>query len=138
MLAALTCLTIHLILRYVNYYRLNILRISGNLQVCELVFEVQSKTIEHIELLRDGQGVEFLSSRVLVEYDIQLEELVTYTVNNVSRASVRFVFRRRLEFHVSNTFVQVQTTLANEGRFWARSYFADFHAHDGRVLHILF
>ena len=49
----------------------------------------------------------FSDSRILVEYIIQKEELQTTSVNNFSRANVKFVFRRRMEYHVTNTFLQV-------------------------------
>ena len=48
----------------------------------------------------------FSGDRNLVEYEIQLEKLVIKSVSNVSTATVMIVFRRRMEFHVTNTFLQ--------------------------------
>ena len=41
-----------------------------------------------------------------MEYEIQMEALEMISVNNISRAEVKIVFRRRMEFHVTNTFLQ--------------------------------
>ncbi len=35
-----------------------------------------------------------------------MEKLYITSVNNISRAMARVVFRRRMEFHVTNTFLQ--------------------------------
>ena len=45
-------------------------------------------------------------SRTLVEYEIQMEHLQISSENNISKAELKFVFRRRMEFHVANTFLQ--------------------------------
>ena len=61
-----------------------------------MVFEVQGKTDNYIRLSkdeRDGAGIEFLSSRDLVEYQIQMEALQFKSVNNISQGIVKFVFR---------------------------------------------
>ena len=70
-------------------------------------FEVQGKTEQWLKLEKDGTGVEFLASRLLVEYEIQKEILQIGSKNNISRAHLKFVFRRRMEYHVTNTFLQV-------------------------------
>ena len=44
---------------------------------------------------------------MLEEYEIQMEDLQIKTVNNISQAIVKFVFRRRIEYHVTKTFLQV-------------------------------
>ena len=65
-------------------------------QLCFMVFEVQGKTDNYIRLSkdeRDGAGIEFLSSRDLVEYQIQMEALQFKSVNNISQGIVKFVFR---------------------------------------------
>ena len=49
----------------------------------------------------------FAASRYLVEYEIQKEALQISSFQNISRAELKFVFRRRMEFHVTNTFLQV-------------------------------
>ena len=49
-----------------------------------------------------------LASRYLVEYEIQKEALQISSFQNISRAELKFVFRRRMEFHVTNTFLQVK------------------------------
>ena len=49
----------------------------------------------------------FLDSRILEEYKILKEELQAASVGNMSRASIKFVFRRRIEYHITKTFLQV-------------------------------
>ena len=44
---------------------------------------------------------------MLEEYKIQMEDLQIKSVNNISQAIVKFVFRRRIEYHVTKTFLQV-------------------------------
>ena len=48
------------------------------------------------------------ASRKLVEYEILAERLQIISLNNVSHAVMKFVFRRRSEYHVANTFLQVR------------------------------
>ena len=97
------------------------------IQMCEMEFQVQGKTDDYVRLEKDFDGVEFLGSRLklhfsykhhnyrrnyllggrqLVEYEIQLEALHIETVNRISRAVVKIVFRRNMQFHVANTFLQ--------------------------------
>lgn len=47
-----------------------------------------------------------IGGRELVEYEIQLEAFETLSVDDVSSAVVKIVFRRRMEYHVTNTFLQ--------------------------------
>ena len=70
-----------------------------------MVFEVQGKTEQYVQLEQDGQGIEFLGGRELVEYEIQMETMEV-TSNNISRAIYKIVFRRKMEYHVTNTFLQ--------------------------------
>ena len=42
-----------------------------------------------------------------MEYEIKKEVLQVASVNNMSRAYVQFVFTRRMEYHLSSTFLQV-------------------------------
>ena len=75
-------------------------------QMCKMVFAVQGQTDNYVKLARDGIGIEFLGGRFLVEYEIQKETLKILSHNNISQAEVRIVFRRRMEYHVTNTFLQ--------------------------------
>ena len=50
--------------------------------------------------------IPLIGGRELVEYSIQLEALDLMSVNQISRAAVKIVFRRKMEFHVTNTFLQ--------------------------------
>ena len=47
-------------------------------------------------------------SRVLEEYEILKEVLYIDTVENKSCAHAKFAFRRRIEYHITNTFTQVK------------------------------
>ena len=44
---------------------------------------------------------------MLEEYEIQLEDLQVKSSNNISHGSVKFVFKRRIEYHITKTFLQV-------------------------------
>ena len=46
-----------------------------------------------------------------MEYEIKKEHLTVSSVNNASRAHLEFVFTRRMEYHVTNTFLQVGNIL---------------------------
>ena len=97
--------------------------------------EITGTTDRWLKLKKDGIGVDFLgipilianisfskikicllillflhilASRLLVEYEIKMEVLQLRVVNNVSRAHLEFVFTRRMEYHVTNTFLQVR------------------------------
>ena len=63
-----------------------------------MIFEVQGKTEKYIKLSKDegSKGIEFLASRKLVEYEIQMEDLVFQSTNNISQGVVKFVFRRKV------------------------------------------
>ena len=74
---------------------------------CEMLFEVLGKTDNYVQLVKDGNGVEFLSSRTLVEYEIQTEALEVTSRHNVSVAKVKIVFRRQMMYHVASTILQV-------------------------------
>ena len=73
-----------------------------------MLFEVLGKTDNYVQLVKDGNGVEFLSSRTLVEYEIQTEALEVTSRHNVSVAKVKIVFRRQMMYHVASTILQVQ------------------------------
>ena len=99
-----------------------------------MVFEVQGKTDNYIKLSKDTDpGIEFLSSRKLVEYEIQMEALEFKSVNNISQGIVKFVFRRNMEFHVTNTFLQT-FLLVCVGYF---SYFFDVDNFSDRIMVVL-
>ena len=99
-----------------------------------MVFEVQGKTDNYIKLSKDTDpGIEFLSSRKLVEYEIQMEALEFKSVNNISQGIVKFVFRRNMEFHVTNTFLQT-FLLVCVGFF---SYFFDVDNFSDRIMVVL-
>ena len=60
-------------------------------------------------LLGPLKSLIFLANKKLVEYEIQMVALFTTSEQNISRAMARVVFRRRMEFHVTNTFLQTFT-----------------------------
>ena len=80
---------------------------------CEMRFEVLGKTDNYVQLVKDGNGVEFMSSRTLVEYEIQTEALEISSNHNVSLAKVKIVFRRQMMYHVASTFLQVLNVQIN-------------------------
>lgn len=46
-------------------------------------------------------------SKMLVEYEIIGENLTVTSENNVSTATFSFLFKRRMEYHLANTFFEV-------------------------------
>ena len=46
-------------------------------------------------------------SRLLEEYELLKEVLEITSISNISHASVKIVFRRRIEYHITKTFLQV-------------------------------
>ena len=91
---------------------------------------VDGKTEDQVKLVKAGNGVEFLGKllksysiqylvlkkfllslpsgdRLLVEYEIAAEDFQIKSIKNVSHAISKFVFKRRVEYHITNTFFQV-------------------------------
>ena len=61
--------------------------------------------------LKDGfthitEYIFFPAGRKLVEYEFQKEIIVIESENDVSVAVLKIVFRRRVEYHLTNTFLQ--------------------------------
>lgn len=104
-------------------------------QMCFMTIEVQGKTDNYIKLTKEkgSKGIEFLASRKLVEYEIQMEALQFKSVKNISQAIVKFVFRRRMEFHVTNTFLQT-LLLTFVGYF---TYYFDVDNFSDRIMVVL-
>ena len=83
----------------------------------------------------------------MVEYAMEKEVMHITSVNNISRAYVKFVFSRRMEYHVTNTFLQVciifpifhivQYHFVNFCVLFPIIYFLDSDISDGGIL-ILF
>ena len=49
----------------------------------------------------------YKDSRMLEEYEILNENLEITSIRNTSHATVKIVFRRRIEYHITKTFLQV-------------------------------
>ena len=47
-----------------------------------------------------------IGPKTLLEYTIEKEVLYTLSHKNISRAIVKFVFQRRIEYHIANTISQ--------------------------------
>ena len=127
---------IYLTREYYQEYacRFDLIYYPFDTQLCSLIFEVQGKTDDYIQLAKDSTpGIEFLSSRKLVEYEIQMEALEFRSVKNVSQGVVKFVFRRNMEFHVTNTFLQT-FLLTCVGYF---SYYFDVDNFSDRIMVVL-
>ena len=90
-------------------------------------FEIMGQKEKWLIFEKEGDGVEYKGnflyevnineitkcayvcedSRMLDEYEILKEFLEITSVKNSSRASVKIVFRRRIEYHLTDTFLQV-------------------------------
>ena len=55
-------------------------------------------------------------SRILEEYEILKEDLEITSIGNSSLASVKIVFRRRIEYHITNTLLQVIIKVTHQKR----------------------
>ena len=72
---------IYLTREYYQEYacRFDLIYYPFDTQLCFMTFEVQGKTDNYIKLAKDptarGPGIEFLSTRKLVEYEIQVDGL---------------------------------------------------------------
>ena len=75
-------------------------------------FALQGWTTDYLKLIMDGNGVEYLGERWLVEYQIRSESLIIQERKNTSWAVVIIVFQRRMEYHVSNTILQTLIMVA--------------------------
>ena len=74
-------------------------------QICRMKFEIKSKRIDQLKLT-EGR-VDYIGPKDLVEYEILSTKLdVGITAANRSEATVKILFRRRMEYHVANTFCQ--------------------------------
>ena len=76
---------------------------------------------------------------MLEEYEILKEVLEITSIRNISHASVKIVFRRRIEYHITNTLLQViiKVTHPNFCTCFNQS-FVDFYSSYGWLLVLLF
>ena len=87
-------------------------------------FEIIGKKEDLLRFKKGGMGVEFTGlinliyiwwillavfpgSRILDEYEVLKEVLHITSVKNMSHAHAKFIFRRRIQYHISHTFLQV-------------------------------
>ena len=88
-------------------------------------FQISGHKENLLVFSKEGRGVEFKGnllyevnkyeinwyfkkdSRVLEEYEILKEVLEITSIGNSSLASVKIVFRRRIKYHITKTFLQV-------------------------------
>ena len=71
-----------------------------------MVFEILGNSDKYVTFMADEKGAELLGSTQMVEYIVKKVELQTKSVNNVSQATVKFVFQRRIEYHITGTITQ--------------------------------
>jgi len=77
-----------------------------------MLFAMQGFTKEFIVLQQDNNGVEYLGKRDLLEYEIQDERLFIDNTNEESRAELKIVFRRRIEYHIFGVFIQQKVLIS--------------------------
>ena len=76
---------------------------------------------------------------MLEEYEILKEVLEITSVRNVSSASVKIVIRRRFEYHITKTYLQVFITVINLNIFiLINPLFLDICSSYGWILVFLF
>jgi hypothetical protein len=72
-----------------------------------MIFEVIGATENDLKLQIDQDGVDYTGKRVLIEYEIISEKMIIcQNENNISFAQVDIVFKRKFEYHITNTFLQ--------------------------------
>ena len=71
-----------------------------------MIFKVLENTDNYVALMADEQGVELLGNKDMVEYVVKKAALQIKSVNNISQAHVKFVFQRRIEYHITGTITQ--------------------------------
>ena len=81
----------------------------------------------------------YKDSRLLEEYEIVKEVLEITSSRNKSRASVKIVFRRRVEYHITKTYLQVFITVITLNIYILfNPLFLDFCSSYGWILVFLF
>ena len=60
----------------------------------------------------------YKASKMLEEYEILKEVLEITSIRNISHASVKIVFRRRIEYHITNTLLQVIIKVTHQKNFY--------------------
>ena len=63
---------------------------------------------DSVLLQPDIRPVNYMGKRQLIEYQVVKEEMIICTVEgiNMSYAQVDIMFKRKFEYHISNTFLQ--------------------------------
>uniref|UniRef100_A0A0N7Z9T0 C-type lectin domain-containing protein n=1 Tax=Scylla olivacea TaxID=85551 RepID=A0A0N7Z9T0_SCYOL len=74
-------------------------------QKCFIVFKMKDVTEELGMLVKEGQGVNFVGSRRLLEYTLYSEAYKNYTKNEISHVEIEFQFRNQYSYYISNTFL---------------------------------
>ncbi|KAG7166825.1 Glutamate-gated chloride channel-like 16, partial [Homarus americanus] len=64
-------------------------------QLCFVVYRIQD----------DGEGIQFLGSRQLLEYTLISETFKNYTLHDVSHIKIEFAFRNQYGYYIGNTFL---------------------------------
>ena len=54
---------------------------------------------------------------MLEQYEIVKEVLEITSIRNISRASVKIVFRRRVEYHIKKTYLQASVYESEKPKF---------------------
>jgi hypothetical protein len=72
-----------------------------------MIFEVIGAAETDLKLQIDQNGVDYAGKRILIEYEIITEKIpICQTENNISFAQVDILFKRKFEYHITNTFFQ--------------------------------
>jgi hypothetical protein len=72
-----------------------------------MIFEAIGATDDDLKLALDYMGVEYVGERTLNEYEVRNETMIICrTKDNISFAQIDILFRRKFEYHISNTFLQ--------------------------------
>ena len=76
--------------------------------MCSIILESVGNANDSVLLQTDIKPVNYMGKRQLIEYQIVKEEMIICTLEglNMSYAQVDIMFKRKFEYHISNTFLQ--------------------------------
>ena len=72
-----------------------------------MILESVGNANDSVQLIPDIKPVNYMGKRHLIDYEVVKEEMVICTIDgvNISYAQIDIMFKRKFEYHISNTFL---------------------------------
>ena len=72
-----------------------------------MILESVGNANNSVQLIPDIKPVNYMGERHLIEYEVVKEEMIICTIEgvNISYAQIDIMFKRKFEYHISNTFL---------------------------------